>query len=504
MLLADLVATSEAVAATKARSSKVADLAAFVARLEPDEIEAGVAFLSGQTRQGRVGVGWATIAHRPRPPAAPAPSITIGELHHTIDELAAISGAGSATTRHAVLERLFARATEREADFIARLLLGELRQGALEGIMLDAIAKATAIAPAVVRRAAMLAGDVPSVAAVARREGELGLAAIGLEPLRPVQPMLASTAASVADALASLGRSSIEWKLDGARVQAHLGAGTVRLFTRNLNDVTARLPGIAELVRALPCSSVVLDGEVIGMGVDDDRPDPFQDTMSRFGRHEAEPAGLVVRFFDCLHIDGRDLIDAPLHERVAVLEQRAPEYRIPGIITADLAEAEAFQDAALASGHEGVMVKAVDSAYEAGRRGGAWRKVKPVITVDLVVLGVEWGSGRRQGWLSNLHLGARDAASGEFVMVGKTFKGLTDELLQWQTERLLALERERRGHVVLVRPELVVEIAIDGVQSSTRYGGGVTLRFARVKQYRPDKRPADADTIESLRALLRG
>jgi DNA ligase-1 len=346
----------------------------------------------------------------------------------------------------------------------------------------------------------MLAGDLPRVAAVALREGEPGLAAIGLEVLRPVQPMLASTAASVAEAVTASGLSSVEWKLDGARVQAHRLGSEVRLFTRNLNEITGRLPGVVDAVRALPAEAIVLDGEVLGVG-DDERPGMFQDTMSRFGRHDGSGASLGVWFFDCLHIDGRDLVDRPLTERREALERVAAGLEVPSIVTDDPDTATAFLDEALASGHEGVMVKAASSLYEAGRRGQAWRKIKPVRTLDLVVLAAEWGHGRRRGWLSNLHLGARDPDGG-FVMVGKTFKGLTDAVLTWQTAELLARETSRSGIAVYVRPELVVEIGLDGVQVSTRYPGGVALRFARVKRYRDDKNAADADTIDAVRSLL--
>nr|MBA2626181.1 ATP-dependent DNA ligase [Acidimicrobiia bacterium] len=349
---------------------------------------------------------------------------------------------------------------------------------------------------------AMLSGDLPLAAAIALAEGEAGLAAIELRPLTPVQPMLAATATSVEEALATSGRSSVEWKLDGARVQAHRLGDEVLLFTRSLNDATARLPSVVALVRRLPVRSIVLDGEVLGGG---DRPDAFQDTMSRFSQHSGDDAGLGAWFFDCLHLDGEDLLDRPLTERLARLAEVVPAaHRIPSTLTDDPAEGRAVLDAALAAGHEGVMVKAAGSPYEAGRRGSAWHKVKPVHTLDVVVLAAEWGYGRRQGWLSNLHLGARASDGDGLVMVGKTFKGLTDALLTWQTEAFLARETGRDGIAVLVRPELVVEIAVDGVQVSTRYPGGVALRFARVRRYRPDKSPAEADTIDAVRALLPG
>jgi DNA ligase-1 len=507
----ELVATSAAVAATSARSEKVALLAERIRSFSgPEEIRCGVSFLTGEPRQGKVGVGWASLSAVSDRPTAAASELSICDIDAAIDELATLGGAGSAAARSAALAALFGRCTRDEGDFLVRLLIGELRQGALAGVVTDAVAKAAGVPLATVRRAAMLAGDLPFVAAVAMTEGRAALEEIGLRPLHAVQPMLASTSASVAEALSVVGAegggASIEWKLDGARVQAHRSGAEVRLFTRNLNDVTARLGGVVDVVRGLPCaSSVVLDGEVIGLGDDDGRPDAFQDTMSRFGRSTGEAGtGLVVRFFDVLHVDGRDLIDAPLSSRLEVLEDVCGPWRVPGVVTADVDEAVAFADGALAQGHEGVMVKALSSPYEAGRRGGSWRKVKPVRTLDLVVLAAEWGHGRRRGWLSNLHLGALDPASGGFVMVGKTFKGLTDALLAWQTERLRALAVEERGITVHVEPTLVVEVALDGVQTSTRYPGGVALRFARVKRYREDKAPADADTIDAVRALRTG
>jgi DNA ligase-1 len=515
VLLAGLVDTSTRVGATRARSEKISALAETIKRLEPAEIRAAVALLAGEPHQGKIGVGWATLSALIGPggerPSAAGPTnepLTVLDVDAAVDGIAACSGPGSVGERTNRARALFERASEAEVDFLGRVLLGELRHGALEGIVLDAVAKAAGVPIALMRRAAMLAGDLPRTATIALTEGADGLARVGLQPLHPVSPMLASTATDVAEAMGSIhGPASVEWKLDGARIQAHRDGHEVRLFTRNLNDVTARLPGIVDVVRALPCTQVVLDGEVIGLREEDnDRPHAFQDTISRFGRNESEPAGLVVRFFDCLHVDGADLIDRPLTHRLSELDRIASALRIPGVVTDDVATATEFAETALEAGHEGVMVKAASSLYEAGRRGKAWRKVKPVITLDLVVIAAEWGHGRRKGWLSNLHLGARngDPKDGEppFVMVGKTFKGLTDALLAWQTERFLELEAARDNWGLEVRPELVVEIAIDGVQASTRYAGGVALRFARVKKYRGDKRAVDADTIESVRALL--
>ena len=499
MLFADLVATSSAVASTRARSTKTAALAELLARLAPDEIEAAAGFLTGEPRQGRIGVGWAT-AYRLDVDPASAPSLTIGDVDRALEEIQVTTGSGSTSGRQDILRGIFDRATPDEVDFLRRLLVGELRQGALAGLMADAVAKAAAVPAALFRRAAMLSGDLGHVAVVALTEGESGLHAVGLEVGRGVQPMLASGAPDVAAALEDVGLASVEWKLDGARIQVHRHDDDVHIYTRNLNEITGRLPGVVEWARNLPQRAVVLDGEAIGVD-EDERPHAFQDTMSSFGSDAASNLGAY--FFDVLHVDGDDLVDRPLTERLEVVQAVVGERRIPGIVTASPDEAAAFLDAAIAAGHEGVMVKAVDSTYDAGRRGGAWRKVKPVRTLDLVVLAAEWGHGRREGWLSNLHLGAR-GPDGTFVMVGKTFKGLTDALLVWQTQELLAREVGREGIVVHVRPELVVEIALDGVQTSRRYPGGVALRFARVRRYRDDKTADAADPIEAVQALLVG
>jgi DNA ligase-1 len=500
--LAEVVATSNLVAATSSRSAKVAALAELLGRVDPGEVAVCVGWLSGTPRQGRIGVGYATLRDtRAAPGVAPpgAPALEIGDLDRAIDALVATTGDGSAQRRRDLLAGLFARATEDEAGFVARLLTGELRQGALAGLMADAIARAAGVRPEVARRALMLSGDLPHMAQIAITAGEDGLRAIGLELFRPILPMLAATGASVADAMSGMDEALVEYKLDGLRVQIHRRDDAVRIYTRNLNDITALLPGIVEAIRRLPVSRAVLDGEALGMG--DAGPASFQDTMSRIDT-DAPPEGVVTFLFDVLHLDGDDLLDAPLAQRSARLAAIAPDLKVPGVLTSDPATAEAVLAEALAAGHEGVVVKDAASTYAAGRRGGSWRKVKPVLTYDLVVLGAEWGHGRRRGWLSNLHLGARGERPGAFVMVGKTFKGLTDELLRWQTAVLLERERAREGIAVLVAPELVVEIAIDGVQASTRYPGGVALRFARVKRYRPDKDPETADTIATLRALL--
>ena len=498
-LLADVVAASKQVGETSSRSRKVAILADLLRTLESGEVPIVAGLLCGVPRQGRIGVGYSTI-YGLEHAAADQASLTVADLDGSISEVQAARGSGSAATRREGLRELLGRATEDEGDFIRRLFTGELRQGALAGLMIDAVARAGEVPAELARRALMLSGDLPRTAEIALGSGEEGLRAVGFELFRPILPMLASTAESVAEAVGSFERASVEWKLDGIRIQIHRRDRDVRIYTRNLNDITDALPGIVEAVRGLPLKQAVLDGEALWMGADG--PAAFQDTVAQIDS-DAPPAGVVTFLFDLLHVDGDDLLDAPLEERAARLGAIAPDLQIPGTITSHPDEGERVLGESLRAGHEGVVVKDAASVYAAGRRGKAWRKVKPVRTYDLVVLGAEWGHGRRQGWLSNLHLGARDPATGGFLMVGKCFKGLTDELLRWQTKELLERETGRRGIAVLVRPELVVEIALDGVQSSTRYPGGVALRFARVKRYRPDKDPGEADTIDDLRALLR-
>jgi len=509
VLFEQLALASRKVAATSKRTEKIAALADVLRQARPNEIEAAVAFATGNALQGRIGVGWATI-YDVRPEPATQPTLTVDDVHNAIDALAEVGGGGSVARRRELLRDLLSKATEPEQQMIRAILGGELRQGALDGVMAAAVAKAAGVTLAEVQRGAMFAGSLATAAKVALTEGGTGLAEIELSPTHPVQPMLASPAASVSDALAGTGLASVEWKLDGARIQAHRLAGDVRLYTRNLNDVTDRLGGVVEVVRALPGGDLVLDGEVLGVD-DSGTPRRFQDTMGDFGA-DAAPIGpgrghgLQAFFFDVLHA-GTSVVDEPLASRREILIATVPEHsRLPSIVTADAAEAENFLERAITAGHEGVMIKDLDAPYDAGRRGGAWRKVKPVHTLDLVVIAVEWGHGRRQGWLSNLHLAARGAA-GEWVMVGKTFKGLTDALLEWQTQRFLELKigegTGRDGHVVYVKPEQVVEIALDGVQVSSRYAGGVALRFARVRRYRDDKPASEADTIERVQQMLR-
>jgi DNA ligase-1 len=497
----EVARTSEAVAGTSARLAKIDAIASCLRRLEPGEVPIAVAYLSGELPHAPIGIGWAALRELPAPAASA--TLTVSEVDSLLRQLGATTGRGSQSARRALLADLLGRATETEQRFLTGLLLGELRQGALDGVMADAVARAAEVPSAAVRRARMLAGDLGSVAAAALAAGEAGLEQFGLELLRPLEPMLAQTADDLAQALARTGPAAVEWKLDGARIQAHRLGDEVRLYTRNLADITGRVPELVEAIRALPVEAIVLDGEAIAIAADG-RPHPFQVTMSRFGSRTERAIPLTAAFFDCLHLDGHDLLDRPVRERFAALAASVPEeLRVPRVETEDAGEAERFLETALAAGHEGVMVKALDAPYEAGRRGGSWLKVKRAHTLDLVVLAAEWGHGRRQGWLSNLHLGARYPGGG-FVMLGKTFKGMTDAMLAWQTEKLLELETDRDRHVVHVRPELVVEVAFDGVQSSSRYRGGLALRFARVKGYRPDKSAGEADTIDTVRAIHGG
>jgi ATP-dependent DNA ligase I len=504
VLLADLVATSAAVAATRSRLAKIRALAECLRRAAPDEIPIVVSYLSGELRQRRPGVGWAAL--RDLPPPAPGSGLEVAEVDRAFARIEGASGPGSSAVRRDELASLFTRATATEQRFLARLAGGELRQGALAGIVSDAVAAAAEVEPASVRRAAMLAGDLPAVAQAALTRGDAGLEGFRLRVGRPVQPMLAKTAPSLTAALEQTGRAAVEWKLDGVRIQVHREGDDVGVFTRTLDPVGERMPEVVEAVRALPLHSVILDGEAIALRADG-RPRPFQETASRAASRGnvaalRESLPLTPFFFDALHLDGRDLLDLPASERLAAIEAIVPAGAwVPRLVTAGTAAAQSFFDEAVARGHEGVVVKSLGAAYEAGRRGVGWLKVKPVHTLDLVVLAVEWGHGRRQGLLSNLHLGARDPETSGFVMLGKTFKGLTDELLEWQTARLLELELRRDSSTVYVRPELVVEIAFDGIQTSSRYPGGMALRFARVVRYRPDKRPDEADTIATVRLL---
>lgn len=502
MLLHDVVAASSALAARGSRKAKTAILAKLLTGAPPGELAAAVAFLTGQPTQGRVGVGWRTLAALRVEPAR-EPTLTVAEVDAVLGDVADLRGSGSAARRTEALGELLARGTEAEQEFLFRLLTGELRQGALEGVMVDAIAAAASVPGDLVRRAFMLSGRLPATASAAMSGGADALAQFRLEVGRPIRPMLASPAESLTQAVTELGPVAVEYKLDGARIQVHRRGDKVAVYTRTLRDITAHVGELTDLVRGFPCESVVLDGETLALS-DDGRPRPFQETMSRFGSTRDEQVrALLLRpyFFDCLHLDGADLLDAPLRERQAMLRRVAGEYVVPGENEPD--DPRSILARSLVTGHEGVMVKSLDSPYAAGRRGRSWLKVKPAHTMDLVVLGAEWGHGRRRGFLSNLHLGARDPEGGPPIMVGKTFKGLTDELLAWQTRELQRRESHRDDWTVYVRPELVVEVELDGVQTSPRYPGGIALRFARVVRYRPDKDAADADTIDSLRAMVR-
>ena len=503
MLFADVVDASTVVSATRSRLEKVDALAAVLRTAAEAEIRPVTGYLTGAPVQGRIGTGWRTLVQLERHPAE-APTLTVADVDSGLTELAATNGAGSQARRAALLTALMTRATAAEQDFLLRLLTGELRQGALEGVMLDAVARASGARAEQVRRAFMLSGSLPDTAVTALLVGPSALGEFGLELGRPLQPMLASLADSLDAALEELGPGlRVEYKLDGARIQVHRNGDDVHVYTRTLREITTGVPELVALVRGLPCRSVVLDGETLALN-DNGRPRPFQETMSRFGATSDRELLLHPYFFDCLHLDGVDLLDAPLSERAEALQRVVGEHVIPGIAAPSGEQAADFLKAALANGHEGVMVKKLDAPYAAGRRGRSWQKVKPVHTLDLIVLAAEWGHGRRSGLLSNLHLGARDPDGGPPVMVGKTFKGLTDQLLAWQTSTFPEYESRRTDWTVYLRPELVVEIALDGVQVSPRYPGGVALRFARVVRYRPDKTAADADTIETVRKMLPG
>jgi DNA ligase-1 len=502
----DLVLTSAAVGATSGRLRKIELLAELLRQLEPGEVAIAIGFLTGWPRQGKLGIGWSTLEAARPAAAASSPELSIAEVDQAFDQLQAVRGKQSGAERRRLLSALMARSTEEEQRFLFALAVGEVRQGALEGVVAEAVARAAGLPGDRVRRAAMLAGDLGAVAEAVLTEGETGLTRWSLQLFRPVQPMLADSAPNVSAALEQLGQAAIEWKLDGARIQVHRLDDRVAVYTRSLNEVTAAVPEVVDAVRAFPARELILDGEVIALGRDE-RPLPFQVTMRRFGRKldvESLRTELPVApfFFDVMRMDGEDLLDHPLADRLARLEAIVPaSMRVPRIITADPDEAIRFEADALGRGHEGLMAKSLTAPYAAGRRGSAWLKVKMARTLDLVVIAVEWGSGRRKGWLSNIHLAARDPATGGFVMLGKTFKGMTDAILEWQTQELLARETHRDGHIVYVRPELVVEVAFSDVQQSPQYPGGVALRFARIKGYRHDKRAEDADTIEAVLRL---
>jgi len=507
-LLAELVRASERVGATAARRVKVLELAALLRSLAPEEIGIGVHFLSGEMTQGKIGVGYAAVRAAAATPAAPSETLSLAEVDRRLADLAEIRGSGSAARRAHALQELFSQSTRSEQQFLLRLLIGELRQGALAGVMLDAIAAAADLPAAAVRRAAMYGKSLGVVAFAAFGSGIDALEKFQLEVFSPVSPMLAQTAVDVAEALQIIhGAAALEWKMDGARIQVHKLGEEVRIYTRSLNEIGAAIPEIAERVRTFSERTLVLDGEAIAFDASR-RPHPFQVTMRRFGRKlnvEASRGTLPIEafFFDCLRIGEENLAGRATEERFAALAKAVPaSMLVPRLVTDSEPAARAFYEAALAAGHEGVMAKALDAPYEAGNRGASWLKIKRVHTLDLVVLGAEWGYGRRTGKLSNLHLGALDPATGEYVMLGKTFKGLTDAMLTWQTKEFLARETRRDTGTVYIRPELVVEIAFSDLQTSTRYPGGMALRLARVKRYRDDKRAEDADTMDAVRKIF--
>jgi DNA ligase 1 len=504
--LQDVVETSRRVRETGSRLDKVGHLAACLRRAEPVAIPALVALLSGEPRQGRIGLGPASVSGAAPRQAATAPVLTLFDVDAALDRIAGRGGPGASADRARLFGELLARATREEQDFLLRAVLGELRQGALEGLMIEAVAQAAELPSDEVRRALMVRGDLGAVARVALTSGRRGLAHLAIELFRPVKPMLAQTAKDTADALAQLGRAAFEDKLDGARIQVHKQGHDVRVFTRQLNDVTDAVPEVVEAVRNLAVRTLILDGEALAFR-GDGTPQPFQVTMRRFGRklevaRLRESIPLCPVFFDCMYLDDEVILDLPAEERFSALSEALPEaLLIRRSVTGEPAAAEAFLREALARGHEGVMAKDLRAPYEAGARGRSWLKVKPAVTLDLVVLAAEWGHGRRRGWLSNLHLGARDPATGGFVMLGKTFKGMTDAMLTWQTDALQKLALSRDAYTVHVRPELVVEVAFNDIQVSPQYPGGLALRFARIKRYRPDKRPEEADTIETVRSI---
>ena len=504
--LGEIVAASRDVASTRSRKQKTERLARLLAMLEPAEVRAAVGFLCGELRQGKLGVGYRTLQQLRQLAGAPEPSVTVVELDAIFQELSELSGKGSAKRRDQLLHDLFARLSEGERDFVARLMVGELRQGALEALVIEALGQATRISAAELRRAMLFAGDATEVAVRALTGGAAALAELSIELFRPLRPMLAQTGKDVADAVTRLAPCVFEQKLDGARIQVHRSAERVAVYSRHGNDLTEALPEVVALVRSFEAQSLVLDGEAIALRPDG-RPHPFQVTMRRFGRKlEVAELGrtlpLSAFFFDCLYLNGAVLVEQTNEARWAALSSVVPEAsRVLRLPASTAEEGAAVLRASLQSGHEGVVVKSLASGYEAGRRGAGWLKLKPAPTLDLVVLAAEWGSGRRKGWLSNLHLGARDPETGGFVMLGKTFKGLTDETLAWQTQKLQELALSSSDWVVQVRPELVVEIAFDGLQQSPIYPGGMALRFARVRRYREDKPASEADTIDFVRSL---
>jgi DNA ligase-1 len=506
MDLAQLVGAVELVRATAKKTEKVNRLAELLRRTHGYETQLAALYLCGSLPQGKIGVGWAVLHKAMAGGPAIGERLSLSDVDGELSGVAAERGSGSNERRTARLGRLFVRATPDERQFLARLMVGEIRQGALEGLLLDAVAKASGLATGDVRQAFMFSGNIGEVARAALEEGPEGLTRFSLRLFQPVSPMLAGSTDDVEDALARLDGAALEYKLDGARIQVHKGGEEVRIFTRQLQDVTERMPDLIEWARTLPVREAVLDGEALALRPDR-RPHPFQVTMRRLGRSKKVQAltadiPLTPFMFDALYLDGTVLVDRPYHERSAHLIEAVSAAAVPRLLTNQTEDARQFFRQALAAGHEGIMAKSLSAPYVAGQRGAQWLKLKEAATLDLVVLAAEWGSGRRTGWLSNLHLGARDGETGRLVMLGKTFKGLTDDMLRRQTEALLALETHRDEYVVYVRPELIVEIAFSDVQESPRYPGGLALRFARVKRYRTDKTLEQADTIQTVRDIF--
>ncbi|MBV8865963.1 MAG: ATP-dependent DNA ligase [Acidobacteriaceae bacterium] len=506
MLLAEVVEASGRITATSKRLSKIDILSNLLRRLSPEEIEVAVAFLSGAARQGRIGVGYATLRASISAPSE-TPAIELLAVDRTLDDLTRITGSGSENRKRELLNNLLSRATREEQQFLSGLLVGELRQGALEGIMIEGLGKASGLGADRIRRAAMMGGGSAAIARAAMEQGEAGLAQFDIQLFRPVQPMLAQTAQDVSDALRDLGgEAALEYKFDGARIQAHKSGDQVVIYSRGANDVSTAVPEIVAAVRAIPAQRLILDGEALSLDAAG-RPQPFQVSMRRFGRkvNMDQLRGqlpMTPFWFDLLYLNGGSVIDAPQAHRFRELSQLVPTHNlVPHLATENGDAAEDFLHQALSHGHEGVMAKARKAAYAAGARGQSWLKIKQARTLDLVILAAEWGSGRRQGWLSNLHLGARDIEKGGFAMLGKTFKGLTDEMLAWQTAEFQKIEIARDKYTVYVEPKIVVEIVFNEIQISARYVSGLALRFARVKRYRPDKSAADSDTFQTVQKL---
>jgi DNA ligase 1 len=509
MQLTRLVEVVSKVRATTKKTEKTALLADFLRQTQGKETELAALYLSGALPQGKIGVGWRMIQEAMIEGQPSGEPLTLTDLDQVFDAIATDQGPGSTERKIGTLRRLYQRAIPEERQFLAQLIMGELRQGALEGLILDAVAKAARLQAGDVRQAMMFSGKLGEVARAAVEEGAPGLSRFSLRLFTPIAPMLANSADDVGEALERLGQAAFEFKLDGARIQVHKGGDEVRIFTRQLQDVTERLPEVVGWMRGLPVREAVLEGEAIGLRPDG-KPYPFQITMRRFGRTKEvesvrQEIPLTSFFFDCLYLEGDGpLVHIPYLKRIEILSNLIPaDSMIPRIVTGSPVEAERFFQRSLEAGHEGLMAKSLSAPYVAGQRGYHWLKLKAAKTLDLVVLAAEWGNGRRQGWLSNLHLGARDPDSGQFVMLGKTFKGLTDEMLRWQTEKLLSLEVSRDSWKVSVRPEVVVEIAFGEIQGSPRYPAGLALRFARVKRYRPDKSAAEADTIQTVAEIFR-